>query len=101
MISLPNRCTINALHGDNYFSSGSPSMHCYCLPWERSFESLHVSGPGRKSRNREKEAVMKKLLLQGLACVCFFTAAAAVVSRAQTVGLRVDIPFSFNVDEKV
>ncbi len=44
---------------------------------------------------------MKKLLLQGLACVCFFTAAAAVVSRAQTVGLRADIPFSFNVDEKV
>ncbi len=44
---------------------------------------------------------MKKLMLQALAFIFFFTTAAAVVSRAQTVGLRVTIPFDFNVSDKV
>lgn len=44
---------------------------------------------------------MKKLVLQALAFIFFFTAAAAVVSRAQTVGLKVNIPFDFNVSDKV
>lgn len=44
---------------------------------------------------------MKKHGLQILACVLLLTLAAAVVSSAQTVGLRVNVPFSFNVEEKV
>lgn len=44
---------------------------------------------------------MNKLMLQVLACVFFFATAAALVSSAQTVGLRVNVPFNFNVEEKV
>lgn len=44
---------------------------------------------------------MKKLVSQALAFTFFLTTAAAVVSRAQTVGLRVSIPFDFNVSDKV
>ena len=44
---------------------------------------------------------MKKIMMQGLALMFFFTAAAAVVGSAQTVGLRVNIPFDFNVSDKV
>ena len=36
-----------------------------------------------------------------LALMLFFTTAAAVVSSAQTDGLRVNIPFDFNVSDKV
>ncbi len=43
---------------------------------------------------------MKKIAMQTLAFACFFIVAVAV-SSAQTVGLRVDIPFNFNVAEKV
>lgn len=44
---------------------------------------------------------MKKLMFLALAFIFVFTTAAAVVSRAQTVGLRVNIPFDFNVSDKV
>ncbi len=43
---------------------------------------------------------MKGITKQALVLGCFFVVA-VVVSRAQTVGLRVDIPFNFNVAEKV
>jgi hypothetical protein len=43
---------------------------------------------------------MKKIEKQAVVLGCFFVVA-VVVSSAQTVGLRVDIPFSFNVAEKV
>jgi len=43
---------------------------------------------------------MKKLMLQALGFAYFFSASAGVTS-AQTVGLRVNIPFDFNVAEKV
>jgi ABC-type hemin transport system ATPase subunit len=43
---------------------------------------------------------MKKIAKQALVLGCFFVLA-VVVSSAQTVGLRVDIPFNFNVAEKV
>lgn len=43
---------------------------------------------------------MKKLGLQIVAWALFLSVA-AVVSRAQTVGLRVNVPFAFNVEEKV
>ena len=43
---------------------------------------------------------MKKIAKQALVLGCFFVLA-VVVSSAQTVGLRVDIPFYFNVAEKV
>jgi hypothetical protein len=43
---------------------------------------------------------MKKAATQGLILIGLFIAGVAV-SRAQTVGLRVDIPFQFNVGEKV
>src|SRR5689334_2040116 len=77
-----------------------PCIVIACLGSDRSSRFTYLA-PVEKGWNREKEAVMKKLLFQGLACVCFFSAAVVVVSRAQTVGLRADIPFSFNVDEKV
>lgn len=44
---------------------------------------------------------MKKLLLLTLTCALLLTVLATVASSAQTVGLRLNIPFSFNVDEKV
>jgi hypothetical protein len=44
---------------------------------------------------------MKKHMLLALAFIFFFITATAVVSRAQTVGLRVNIPFDFNVSERV
>ena len=43
---------------------------------------------------------MNKIATQALVLGCFFVVA-VVVSSAQTVGLRVDIPFNFNVAEKV
>jgi ABC-type hemin transport system ATPase subunit len=43
---------------------------------------------------------MKKIAKQAMVLGCFFVVA-VVVSSAQTVGLRVDIPFNFNVAEKV
>jgi ABC-type hemin transport system ATPase subunit len=43
---------------------------------------------------------MKKVAKQAMVLGCFFVVA-VVVSSAQTVGLRVDIPFNFNVAEKV
>jgi hypothetical protein len=43
---------------------------------------------------------MKKNTKQAVVLGCFFVMA-VVVSNAQTVGLRVDIPFNFNVAEKV
>ncbi len=43
---------------------------------------------------------MKKIAKQAVVLGCFFVVA-VVVSSAQTVGLRVDIPFNFNVAEKV
>jgi len=43
---------------------------------------------------------MKKFMLQTLGCACVF-AATAGLCNAQTVGLRVSIPFDFNVAEKV
>lgn len=43
---------------------------------------------------------MKKFGWQYLVLACFF-AAVTIVSGAQTVGLTVDIPFQFNVGEKV
>jgi hypothetical protein len=42
---------------------------------------------------------MKKLALYALVLIGF--SAGVVVSGAQTVGLRVDVPFNFNVAEKV
>ena len=43
---------------------------------------------------------MRKIAKQAVVLGCFFVVA-VVVSSAQTVGLRVDIPFNFNVAEKV
>jgi hypothetical protein len=43
---------------------------------------------------------MKKIAMHATVMTCFLVAV-AVVSSAQTVGLRVDIPFEFNVGEKV
>jgi hypothetical protein len=43
---------------------------------------------------------MKNIAKQAVVLGCFFVMA-AVVCNAQTVGLRVDIPFNFNVAEKV
>src|SRR5450759_3744752 len=43
---------------------------------------------------------MKKIAKQAVVLGCFLVVA-VVVSSAQTVGLRVDIPFNFNVAEKV
>ena len=43
---------------------------------------------------------MKKIAFYALVLVCFSTANAELV-QAQTVGLRVDVPFNFNVAEKV
>jgi hypothetical protein len=43
---------------------------------------------------------MRKIAKQAMVLGCFFVVA-VVVSSAQTVGLRVDIPFNFNVAEKV
>jgi hypothetical protein len=43
---------------------------------------------------------MKKIAMQTLVLVCFFVVA-AVTGSAQTVGLRVNIPFDFNVAGKV
>ena len=43
---------------------------------------------------------MKKIAFCALAFVCF-SSVAVVRSQAQTVGLRVAIPFDFNVEEKV
>jgi len=43
---------------------------------------------------------MKKIAKQASLLGCFFVVA-LIVSSAQTVGLRVDIPFNFNVAEKV
>ncbi len=43
---------------------------------------------------------MKKIAFFALVFVCFSTAA-VTLSRAQTVGLRVAVPFEFNVEEKV
>ncbi len=43
---------------------------------------------------------MKKIAFFALTFVCFSTAA-VTLSRAQTVGLRVAVPFEFNVEEKV
>lgn len=43
---------------------------------------------------------MKKFMLHAFGCVCFYAATAGVTS-AQTTGLRVNIPFDFNVAEKV
>lgn len=43
---------------------------------------------------------MKKIAMQALILGSFWVVA-VVVSNAQTVGLRVDIPFNFNVAEKV
>ena len=43
---------------------------------------------------------MKRIAMQAVVLGCFFVMA-AVVSSAQTVGLRVDVPFNFNVAEKV
>lgn len=44
---------------------------------------------------------MKKLIVLTLACGLLLTLVATVASSAQTVGLRLNVPFSFNVDEKV
>lgn len=43
---------------------------------------------------------MKKIAKQAVVLGCVFVVA-VVMSSAQTVGLRVDIPFNFNVAEKV
>ena len=43
---------------------------------------------------------MKKIAFFALACVCFSTVV-VTLSYAQTVGLRVAVPFEFNVEEKV
>jgi hypothetical protein len=43
---------------------------------------------------------MKKIMLEALACTCFVLGASSA-SRAQTIGLRVNIPFDFNVAERV
>lgn len=43
---------------------------------------------------------MRKIAKQAVVLGCFFVVG-VVVSSAQTVGLRVDIPFNFNVAEKV
>lgn len=43
---------------------------------------------------------MKKITMFSVGLACFFVFA-IVASNAQTVGLRVDVPFSFNVAEKV
>ena len=43
---------------------------------------------------------MKNIAKQAVVLACFFVMA-VVASNAQTVGLRVDIPFNFNVAEKV
>jgi len=43
---------------------------------------------------------MRKIAKQVVLLGCFFVVA-VVVSSAQTVGLRVDIPFNFNVAEKI
>jgi hypothetical protein len=47
------------------------------------------------------EAVMKKLVLLTLACSWLVIVLASVPSRAQEVGLKVTIPFDFNVAEQV
>lgn len=43
---------------------------------------------------------MRKIAKQAVVLGCFFVVA-VVLSSAQTVGLRVEIPFNFNVAEKV
>ena len=43
---------------------------------------------------------MKRIMLGAVACACFILGGASA-SRAQTVGLRVNIPFDFNVAERV
>jgi len=43
---------------------------------------------------------MKKFAFYAVAFLCFSSIAIAM-SQAQTVGLRVNIPFNFNLDEKV
>lgn len=47
------------------------------------------------------EAVMKKLALVTLACFWLLIVLAPVPSKAQEVGLKVTIPFDFNVAEQV
>jgi len=43
---------------------------------------------------------MKKFVLYAIALICI-SRAASVVSQAQTVGLKVNVPFNFNIEEKV
>src|SRR5665811_2206527 len=97
--SLPISHGINAVVGDNYSFSGSSPVHCYFSRPERRCNRVHEPGPANGSQHK-KEAVMRKIAKQVVLLGCFFVVA-VVVSSAQTVGLRVDIPFNFNVAEKV